>query len=105
MSDNVGVRFLWQGEFELQPRLGRIFVLSHCRTKKPSTKHQAPEKYQISRHQTPNSATVADGAGEFLSLELDAWCSFGAWSVEFGACCLGSQLLKNWDAPLLQADS
>ena len=27
--------------------------------------------------------------------ELRAWCFFAAWSLEFGACCLGSLLLKN----------
>jgi hypothetical protein len=27
--------------------------------------------------------------------ELGAWCFFGAWSLEFGTFCLGSQLLKD----------
>src|SRR2546426_5856651 len=57
----------------------------------PSTKPQAPEKFQISSTKPPNRCR----GKRRQVFELGAWCFFGAWSLEFGACCLGSQLLKN----------
>jgi hypothetical protein len=59
----------------------------------PSTKPQAPEKFQISN--TKPQKTDAEANGGKSVFELGAWCFFGAWSLEFGAFCLGSQLLKN----------
>src|SRR5438477_1152501 len=63
-----------------------------------------PEKFQISKHQKPNSKHQRHpkfqalnrgqrfelGAWSFSgvwSLVFGTWCFFGAWSLEFGACC------------------
>jgi hypothetical protein len=62
-------------------------------SKTPSTNPQAPEKLQILKHQTPN--TDAGQTARRPVFELGAWCFFGAWSLEFGAWRLVSQLLKN----------
>src|SRR5213593_4354068 len=66
---------------------------------KPSSKHQRNPKFQA-----PNRGPRFElGAWSFSGvwcLELGTWRFFGAWSLEIGAFCLGSQLLKNRDAPL-----
>src|ERR1039458_1564227 len=43
--------------------------------KHPSTKHQAPEKFQ-----SPNFKARSDGC-----LEFEVWCFSGAWSLVLGA--------------------
>src|SRR6185503_13135411 len=98
MSDHVGVRFLWQGEFELQPRLGRISVLSQCRTKNqapnpklqrnpgietPKTKLQTPKKTQVPSSK-PWPALRAFSLELLWSLELGVWDLVLLWSLEFG---------------------
>src|SRR6266516_3221586 len=56
----------------------------------PSPKPQAPEKFQFS---SPKPAKPMPGKTARSSVfELGAWCFFGAWSLEFGAFCLVSQL-------------
>src|SRR4030095_14600381 len=53
-----------------------------ARIQTPSTKPQAPKKFQISNHQTPKTDV---GNGARVIFELGAGCFFGAWSLEFGA--------------------
>src|SRR2546427_10896530 len=76
--------------------LGRISVFEPPLSETPSTKPQAPEKFQISNAK-PQKQMPGQTARRSV-FELGAWCFFGAWSLELGACCLVSQLLKNWDA-------
>jgi hypothetical protein len=64
----------------------------------PSTKAQVPEKFQISKHQTPK--TDAGAIGAQAGYELGIRCFFGAWDLRFGAFGLGSRPLKNGDARL-----
>jgi len=59
----------------------------------PSAKPQAQEKFQISTTK-PRKQMPAQAACRSV-FELGAWCFFGAWNLGFGACRLGSQLLKN----------
>jgi len=50
-----------------------------------------PEKLQPAK-QTPGQTARR------AVFELGVWCFFGAWSLEFGAFCLVSQVFKNCDA-------
>src|SRR3989475_11837142 len=75
---------------------GRISVFEPPPSETPNTKPQAPKKFQISKHQ-PQKQMPGQTARRSV-FELGASCFFGAWGLEFGACCLVSQLLKNWDA-------
>src|SRR6266496_522808 len=50
----------------------------------PKTKLQTPKKSQVPSSK-PRPALRAS------NLELGTWCFFGAWSLEFGDFCLGSQ--------------
>src|SRR5205814_3798732 len=72
-------------------RRDRMTLLSKPRERQPpplsetpSTKPQAPEKFQISKQQTPKTGAAANGAQ----------ITFGAWSLEFGACRQGSASQK-----------
>ena len=55
-----------------------------------------PEKFQISKTKPQK---MPEPTARMLVFELGDWCFLGAWSLEFGAFCLSSQLLKNSDAP------
>jgi len=50
----------------------------------PSSKPQAPEKFQNTKPQKLVPGQTASGS----VFELGAWSFFGAWVLEFGACCL-----------------
>jgi len=73
--------------------VGRVSILESAPSEAPSTKAQAPEKFQISitkpRKQIPAQAACRS------VFELGASCFFGAWSLECGAFCPGFQFSKN----------
>jgi len=69
----------------------RISVFELPPSETPSTKPQAPEKFQISKHQTPKTDAGANGAGRFLSLELGASLELGVWILELVAWALFGQ--------------
>src|SRR5262245_24234464 len=49
----------------------------------PSTKPQAPEKFQILKHQTPKTRRRGEWrAGRSLSLELGASFELGVWNLD-----------------------
>src|SRR2546427_12563177 len=76
---------------------GCISVFEPPLSETPSTKPQAPEKFQISN--TKPQKQMPGQTARRSVFELGTWCFFGAWSLEFGACCLGSQFIDNSDAP------
>src|SRR5438876_7767323 len=71
----------------------RISVHEPPPSETPSTKPQAPEKFQISSSK-PQKRMPGQTTRRSVS-DHGAWCFVGACSLEFGAFCLRSQLLKN----------
>ena len=80
-----------QGLFSRTRCGGRISLFEPPLSETPSTKPQAPEKFQISN---PENSCRGQRRSRPV-FELGAWFFFGAWNLELGACCLGSWLLKN----------
>ena len=72
---------------------GASQFVSHRRAK-----HQAPNPKLQGSSKSQNIKRQKQMPGQTARrsvFELGAWCCFGAWSLEFGACRLGSQPLKN----------
>src|SRR6266436_1969479 len=69
------------GQKKRLKRLAGSQSISRRLAKTPSTKPQAPEKFQISKTK-PQKDAGAKGEGRFLSLELGASLEFGVWILE-----------------------
>src|SRR5258707_644965 len=76
---------------------GRVSVFEPPLSETPSTKPQAPEKLQISNAKPQKQMPGQTARRSVFEL--------GAWSLEFGAWYLGSQILKNGDAPRTDSGS
>jgi hypothetical protein len=67
---------------------GRISVFELPLSETPSTKLQAPEKFQNSNTKPQNKCRGQRRAGRFLSLELRASLELGVWNLELVAWAL-----------------
>src|SRR5438093_4119917 len=65
-----------------ETRAGCISVFEPTLSETPSTKPQAPEKFQISNTEPQNRCRGKRRAGRFLSLELGASLELGVWNLE-----------------------
>src|SRR6266571_3889698 len=61
-------------------RVGGISVFEPPPSETPSTKLQAPEKFQISKHQLQKQMPAQPRAARCLSLELGASLELGVWN-------------------------
>jgi hypothetical protein len=59
--------------------------------KSPSTKSQAPEKFQISSTKPQNQ--MRGQTARWSVFEFEAWCFFGAWKLGIGSFLPGSPIL------------
>jgi hypothetical protein len=65
------------------------FATDHPRRgETPSTKAQAPKKFQFSKHLAQKK--MSEQTARMSVFELGAWCFLGVFSLEFGAFCLGA---------------
>src|SRR5438045_3708975 len=84
------------------PRLNTATVWRVSVFEPPPAKHQAPNPRLQRRSKSQNTKPQKQMPGQTArrsAFDLGAWCFFGAWGLEFGACRLGSRPLKNRAAP------
>src|SRR5882724_5983911 len=67
---------------------GRTQFLSHRRAKHQATNSKL-QRSSKSQNTKPQKQMPGQTARRSV-FELGVWCFFGAWSLEFGACCLDS---------------